>query len=175
MVALWTKFLERYRESFVICRFGDDLGFRTNTLISPRIIRRHILPQYKRVIGLIRAAGKPFLWHSCGNIFQIMPDVIDLGIQAKHSNEDIIAPFERWIETYNDRIALIGGIDVDLLCQKTPEEITEIVFEKGMKYRTMAKGYALGSGNSIPEYVPVEGYLAMIRGAEKIRLAEANS
>jgi uroporphyrinogen decarboxylase len=46
------------------------------------------------------------------------------------------------------------------------------VYEKGRKYRAMAKGYALGSGNSIPEYVPVEGYLAMIEAARKIRFDE---
>ena len=57
MVALWTEFLHRYADDFVICRFGDDLGFRSNTLISPKLIRQHILPQYARVISLIKAAG----------------------------------------------------------------------------------------------------------------------
>jgi len=77
-----------------------------------------VLPQYRRVIGAIKAAGKPFLWHSCGCIFSIMEDVIALGIDAKHSNEDCIAPFDEWIARYGDRIGLMGGIDVDLLCQK---------------------------------------------------------
>ena len=47
-----------------------------------------------------------------------MHDVIDLGIDAKHSNEDIIAPFDEWIARYGERIGLLGGIDVDLLCQQ---------------------------------------------------------
>jgi uroporphyrinogen decarboxylase len=101
-----------------------------------------------------------------------MEDVIALGIDAKHSNEDIIAPFDDWIRLYGQRIGLLGGIDVDILCQKSPVEITEIVYEKGRRYRTSANGYALGSGNSIPEYVPVEGYLAMIEAAHKIRTEE---
>jgi uroporphyrinogen decarboxylase len=102
-----------------------------------------------------------------------MDDVITLGIDAKHSNEDIIAPFDEWIHRYGERIGLLGGIDVDLLCQKSAAEISETVFEKGRRFRQMGHGYALGSGNSIPEYVPVEGYLAMIDGARRIRDAEA--
>jgi uroporphyrinogen decarboxylase len=169
MVDIWTTFLARYADDFAICRFGDDLGFKTSTLVSPKTIREHVIPQYRRVITLLKAARKPFLWHSCGKIFPIMPDMLNLGIDAKHSNEDIIAPFDSWIELYGERIGLLGGIDVDLLCQKRPEEITGTVFEQGRKFRAQARGYALGSGNSIPDYVPVEGYLAMIEGANRIR------
>ncbi len=172
MLNLWTTFLDRYADAFAICRFGDDLGFRSNTLVSHTTIRTHIIPQYRRVISRILASGKPFLWHSCGNIFAVMDDVIALGINAKHSNEDAIAPFDVWIERYGDRIGLLGGIDVDILCQRTPDEIVADVFEKGTRFRANANGYALGSGNSIPDYVPVDGYLAMIEAAQKIRASE---
>ena len=172
MVEIWTEFLGRYSDAFVICRFGDDLGFKTSTLVSPRTIRQYILPQYKRVIDLIKGAGKPFLWHSCGKIFSVMDDVIDLGIDAKHSNEDVIAPYDEWITRYGDRIGLLGGIDVDILCMKEPSDVYEDVLDKGTRYRSMTQGYALGSGNSIPEYVPVSGYLAMIEAAKKIRATE---
>jgi uroporphyrinogen decarboxylase len=152
---------------------GDDLGFKTNTLVSPDLLREHVFPQYKRILGLIKEAHKPFLWHSCGKIFSVMEDAIALGINAKHSNEDTIAPFDEWIARYGDRIGLLGGIDVDTLCQKSPAEIMEEVLEKGRRFRAASRGYALGSGNSIPEYVPVEGYLAMIEAAQKLRLEEA--
>jgi uroporphyrinogen decarboxylase len=151
---------------------GDDLGFKTSTLISPKTIRERIFPLYRLIINQIKSAGKPFLWHSCGKIFAVMDDAIALGIDAKHSNEDQIAPFDEWITRYNDRIGLLGGIDVDLLCQKSPEEIFGQVLEKGQRFRGMARGYALGSGNSIPEYVPAEGYLAMLRAVQKIRQLE---
>ncbi len=175
MVEIWTVFLQKYTETFAICRFGDDLGFKSSTLVSPTTIRRHILPQYKRVIDLIHQAQRPFLWHSCGKIFAIMEDVIALGIDAKHSNEDVIAPFDKWIDQYGDRIGLLGGIDVDLLCCESPETIVEQTAEKGRRFQTQANGYALGSGNSIPDYVPVDGYLAMIEAARQIRQQEHNS
>jgi len=173
MGVLWKRFLERYSESFAICRFGDDLGFRSSCLVSPQTIRENILPQYRRVIGVIKAAGKPFIWHSCGCIFDVMDDVIALGIDAKHSNEDAIAPFNRWIEAYGKRIGLLGGIDLDIVCQKPPDEVYATVLERGRRFRSLAQGFALGSGNSIPDYVPVDGYLAMIRAGQALRDEEA--
>jgi uroporphyrinogen decarboxylase len=172
MATLWETFLDRYADAYVACRVGDDLGFKTSLLTNPSTVHENIVPQYRRVIKMIHAAGKPFLWHSCGCIFLAMDAMIDAGINAKHSNEDIIAPFSRWIADYGGRIALVGGFDLGFLCQSTPDEITSAVIEKGGEYRATAHGYALGSGNSIPEYVPVENYLAMIEGARILRERE---
>ena len=166
---LWTEMIRRYDDLFVFYRMGDDLGFKTSTLLEPDTIRKHILPQYKRVINLVHKADKKFLLHSCGNIFEIMEDIINIGIDAKHSNEDEIAPFDKWISMYNDRIGLFGGIDVNTLCLKSYDEIYKIVLEDGKKFRNMSKGFGLGSGNSIAEYVPVEGFMAMIDAVKKIR------
>lgn len=172
MATIWAEFLERYSDSFAACRFGDDLGFKTSLLTNPGTVRKHIIPQYRRVIDRVHVHGKLFLWHSCGCIFDVMEDVIALGIGAKHSNEDAISPFSEWIERYGDRIGLCGGFDMDFLCQKTADEVFDEVVESGRRYRRMAKGYALGSGNSIPDYVPLENYLAMVRGAQRIRELE---
>ncbi len=166
---LWTEMCKRYGDIFVFFRMGDDLGFKTSTLLEPDTIRQHILPQYKRVIDVVHRSGKKFLLHSCGNIFEVMEDIIQTGIDAKHSNEDEIAPFEEWITKYNDRIGLFGGIDVNTICLKPYDEVFREVEEKGLKYRSMAKGFGLGSGNSIAEYVPVDGFMAMVDAVKEIR------
>ncbi|MEI8194724.1 MAG: uroporphyrinogen decarboxylase family protein, partial [Phycisphaerae bacterium] len=65
---------------------------------------------------------------------------------------------------YGRRIAIMGGIDLDFLVRRTPDEIYRR--SKAMLERAQDRGsFALGSGNSIPEYVPQENYLAMIRAA----------
>jgi len=169
---LWRRFLAAHGASYVACRIGDDLGFKTSLLTNPSTVRERILPEYRRVIELVHGAQKPFLWHSCGCIFAVMEDFVAAGIDAKHSNEDAIAPFSRWIADYGERIGLLGGFDLDFLCSRSPEEIEREVVRLGTEYRRTARGYALGSGNSIPDYVPVENYLAMIRGAARIRRDE---
>lgn len=173
MHTIWERFLREFASPFIACRFGDDLGYKASLLTNPDTVRDQILPQYRRLIALCHRHGKPFLWHSCGNVFEIMPGVLAAGIDAKHSNEDAIAPFDVWLTRFGARIGFCGGFDLDLLCSRTPAEIEELVFVNGSRYRQMARGYALGSGNSIPEYVPLENYRAMIRGAERIRAAEA--
>jgi len=169
LCTLWTAFMPRYGCQFVACRTGDDLGFKSSLLTNPRTVRDHIIPQYRRVSAIIHGAGGRWLWHSCGCVFEVMEDVIGVGINAKHSNEDVIAPFARWIVDYGDRIGLLGGFDMDFLCMKSEKEIYEAVRKQGKQFRSRARGYALGSGNSIPDYVPVQNYLAMIRAAQDIR------
>ncbi|MBN1555057.1 MAG: hypothetical protein JXA11_09940 [Phycisphaerae bacterium] len=172
LLNVWSTLLERYSDVFAVCRIGDDMGFKTATLLSPRTLLRHVVPQYRRMIARIHQAKKRFLLHSCGNIFAIMDGLIDAGIDAKHSNEDAIAPFDEWIERYNDKIALVGGVDTDRLCRMSPADVYEYTLDQGRRYRSMAKGFILGSGNSIPPYVPKEGYLAMIRAAQTLREEE---
>lgn len=169
LISLWKTFLERYGDFFVVCRMGDDLGFKSGFLVSPAVIREHLMPQYRRVVDLVHSYRKPFLWHSCGCIFDIMDEMIALGIDAKHSNEDQISLFDRWIELFGDKIGLLGGIDVNVLCQENPDDVKQKVLEDGRRFRKNARGFALGSGNSIPNYVPAEGYLAMIEAVQTLR------
>ena len=169
MFDIWKTFLEKYGDAYAVCRFGDDLGFRSATLISAQDIRKHIVPQYKRIISLIHSYNKPFLLHSCGNTFEIMDDLIDIAnIDAKHSNEDSIAPFSVWVEKYGDRIGNFGGIDVDVLCNKKESELKEYVNDI-IQNSINHGGFALGSGNSIPDYVPVDKYMTMIETARECR------
>ena len=173
MVNIWQTFLALFSDVFAVCRIGDDLGFKTATLLAPDTIITHIIPQYRRVVTLVHKAGKPFLLHSCGCIFDVMDELIDTaGINAKHSNEDAIAPFDEWIERYGNRIGLFGGIDTDRLCSMAPDDVYRFVLEEASRFRQKARGFALSSGNSIPPYVPAEGYLAMIRAAQELRNRE---
>lgn len=169
MYEIWKLFLERFRDTFAVCRFGDDLGFKSTTLLSAQDIKNKIIPQYKRVIELVHSYNKPFLLHSCGNIFNVMDDLINVAkIDAKHSNEDQIAPFSEWVEKYGDCIGNFGGVDVDVLCMQSEQQIKEYVKDV-ISYSINANGFALGSGNSIPNYVPVNGYIAMIEAAREAR------
>lgn len=168
LVEIWSRMLAQYGDTFCVCRFGDDLGFKSATLLAEEDIKRLIVPQYKRIIALVHAAGKPFLLHSCGCIFNVMDDIIEAGIDAKHSNEDAIAPFSVWVERYGDRIGNFGGIDTDAVCRLNPQEMQEYI-ENVFACAKNHGGFAFGTGNSVPDYVPVENYLLMNRIARTLR------
>lgn len=169
MYNIWDEFMKRFNDTYCVLRFGDDMGFRTSTLIDPNDIRRNIIPQYKKIIDLVHLYNKPFLLHSCGEIFNVMDDLIKIAkIDAKHSNEDQIAPFSEWIDKYGDKIGNFGGIELNVLCLNSEKEIKEYV-KNVMNYSKGRGGIAIGSGNSIPNYIPVEGYLAMIEAVRELR------
>ena len=169
---LWTKMVKEYDDLFVFYRMGDDLGHKTSTMLEPDTIRHFILPQHQRVIDIVHNNGKKFLLHCCGNIFDIMPDILALNIDAKHSNEDQICPFDTWIDKYGDRIGLFGGFDMNYLIMNDYDEVFRTVLEQGTRFRAKAKGYGLGSGNSIPDYMSIDGFKAMTDAAKEIRRRE---
>ena len=169
LLNLWSTFIENFGDVFPVFRIGDDMGYKTGTLMAPATLITHVVGPYRRIIGLIHDSNHPFLLHSCGKIFDIMDELIDAGINAKHSNEDVIAPFEEWIDRYGNRIGLLGGIDTDLVARMDPDSLFELVLDRGRLYREKAKGFALGSGNSIPKYIPVENYEALIRAGQQLK------
>lgn len=147
---------------------NDDWGFKTQTMLAPADMRKYVFPWHKRIVKAIHDGGKPAILHSCGKFDEIFDDVVDdMGYDGRHSYEDTIIPVEQAYETYGRRIAILGGIDVDFICRSSPEAVYRR--SKAMLERTSDRGgYALGSGNSIPEYVPQDNYLAMIRAATEV-------
>ncbi|MCL2526840.1 MAG: hypothetical protein FWE42_00375 [Defluviitaleaceae bacterium] len=143
----------------------DDWGFKTQTLLSVNHMREYVIPWHIKIAEAVHKAGKPVTLHSCGNIQGLMGDVIDkIKYDGWHSFEDTILPVEKAYEKYGGKIAILGGIDVDFLCRATPEQ----VYNRSCAMLDLSQergGYGLGSGNSIPDYVPIENYLAMISAA----------
>jgi uroporphyrinogen decarboxylase len=144
---------------------NDDWGFRSQTMLSPEILKKYVFPWHKRIVDVIHQAGKYAILHSCGNLDAVMDDIIhDMKYDGKHSFEDAILPVEEAYALYSGRIAIIGGIDLHFLCSSSPREV--YLRSKKMLELSAEKGaFALGSGNSIPNYVPLENYKAMIRAA----------
>lgn len=70
---------------------------------------------------------------------------------------------EQAYDKYGSRMAIMGGIDVDFVIRSKPEDVYKR--SKAMIEKTQCKGFALGTGNSVPEYVPKEHYFAMISAA----------
>jgi len=107
-------------------------------------------------------AGLPYILHSCGNVAAIMEDLIDgVAIDAKHSFEDAIMPAGQFKRRYGDRIGTLGGVDVDVLARQDPPTIRSYV-RKLIDECAPGGRFAVGSGNSIPDYIPPENYLTMM-------------
>ena len=145
---------------------NDDWGFNTQTMLSPDDFEKYLFPWHRKIAAVCHKAGKPVIHHSCGQLEKVMDVIIDdIGYDGKHSYEDKICPIEEAYEKYHSRIALLGGIDLDFVCRHSPRVE---VYERSAKMLKRAAGrgsYALGTGNSVPEYTPDENYFAMTKAA----------
>lgn len=150
------------------CIDNDDWGFKTQTLLSPRQMRQYVFPWHKRIVQAVHTTGKPVILHSCGHFERILDDLAEIGIDGRHSYEDAILPVEQAYERYHERFAILGGIDVDFICRASPQQVYERA-RALMKQTAGRGGYALGTGNSVPDYVPDENYFAMLRAAYELR------
>ncbi|NLJ41976.1 MAG: uroporphyrinogen-III decarboxylase-like protein [Clostridiales bacterium] len=140
---------------------NDDWGFNTQTMLSPNDLRKYVFPWHKRIVEVIHSAGKLAILHSCGKLDCVMEDVIeDMKFDGKHSFEDNILPVEEAYEKWGGRIGILGGIDLDFVCRASHEEIKARSL-KMLKRTENRGGYALGTGNSVPDYVPDDSFFAM--------------
>jgi uroporphyrinogen decarboxylase len=150
-------------------RQGDDLGFKTATFLSPELLRKHVFPIYKQQVQAAHDRGKPFVLHSCGNLEEVYDDLIDdCKIDAKHSFEDVILPVSEFKKRYGNRITPLGGLDVDVICRSSENELR--AYARKQIEACFADGYwALGTGNSLTDYMPVENYVIILE--EGIRVS----
>ncbi len=144
---------------------NDDWGFSTQTFLSPEDMRSYIFPWHRRIAQVAHDAAKPCILHSCGYFEQVIEDVITLmRYDGRHSYEDKICPVEEAYELLAGRIAVMGGIDMDFMTRKSPREIYDRA--TAMLQRSSERGgYFLGTGNSVPETIPFDNYLALTQAA----------
>jgi len=150
---------------------GDDMGFKTSTIVSPKILRKLVLPWHKKFASLAHQHNKMYWLHCCGNVLTLMKDFIeDVKIDAFHSFQDLIIPVGEFKKRYGDRIATLGGVDMDKLCRLDEKNLRRYIRE--ILDKCMPDRYALGSGNSIANYVPVKNYLIMLDEGLKWRCSK---
>ena len=141
---------------------SDDMGFRSGTLISPKDLRAFVLPGHKTLARMCHDAGRPYLLHSCGQLSAIMDDLInDVQIDARHSFEDTILDVREAKNLWGNRLALLGGIDMDFLCRSDEARIRARVRDT-LEKCLPGGGYLLGTGNTVANYLPLDHYLAML-------------
>jgi uroporphyrinogen decarboxylase len=125
-------------------------------------MRKYYLPWHKKYAKAAHDAGRLYILHSCGQITELMDDLIgDVQIDAKHSFQDNAVPILESKRLYGNRVALIGGVDVDVLVTSDAQELRKyvrLILEKCSK----GGRFAIGSGNSIASYVPLENYLVLV-------------
>ncbi len=148
---------------------ADDIGHKTGTNISPELLRKLIFPWYKKYASLAHQYGKQYWVHCCGNVLDVMEDFIeDAEIDTFHSFQDVIISVAHFSKKYGEKVGILGGVDMDKLCRLDKESLQGYVREILQECMGMGR-FALGSGNTITNYMPIPNYLAMLEEGLKWR------
>jgi uroporphyrinogen decarboxylase len=147
--------------------YSDDIAYTNSLMVSPTILDKYFFPWLKKIGDLAKRYNKPFIFHSDGILYDVMDKIIDCGVDAIHPIEPKAMNIADVKKQFGNKLCLIGNIDVDLLSRGTTDEIKINVY-KNIEEAGSNGGYCVGSGNSIPEYVKLENYLAMIETVKEI-------
>lgn len=154
-----------------ILRFGDDLGLDTGGFMAPEYYRRLFKPRHKQLCDYVHKNSqmKTFL-HSCGSIYEIMPDLIEAGY-------DILNPMQTQCRNMEpERLKREFGRDVTFwgggsdtrhtLNRGTPAEVKEDV-KRRLEILTPGGGYVFNPIHNILPDVPPENIVAMFEAVEE--------
>ncbi len=98
------------KEGFDGICLADDWGTQNSLLISREMIREIFMPRYKKQIDLAHSLGLDVIMHSCGYIFDIIEDFIEIGLDAINPGQPILMGIERLGEAYKGRICFAPPI-----------------------------------------------------------------
>lgn len=137
----------------------EDLGFNKGLFCSPKMYRDLIMPHHKRLFAWFHDRGMPVILHSCGNITEAVPMVIEAGIDCLQPMEakagvDVVSLAKQ----FGDKIAFMGNIDVQVLERGNKEEIEQEVGGKMDALKSLGAAYFIHSDHSITPNVTLESY-----------------
>ena len=150
---------------------GGDIGTQRGMMLSPDLWRKHIKPWSKQLIRPFKDMGLKTFYHSCGSIFPVIEDFIEMGldildpIQPKAKGMDLL----KLNSYFGDRLTFHGGIDEQyLLPRGTPKEVRCEV-ERLVKICEKQGNYIVSPAHAIQADTPVENILAMYETVKEYR------
>ena len=146
----------------------DDWGSQTGLMISPALWRKLFREHYRRVIDEIHHWGKDVIFHSCGNVMRLIPELLDLGVDILDPVQPKALNIDEVGRQFGGKIAFCGGIDDQRLEDLTPQQVKDAVRHAidtlGKPY---GNAYILAPANTIAPTVPFENIQALFEACHE--------
>jgi uroporphyrinogen decarboxylase len=145
-------------------RFGDDWGFQDHLMIRPEQWRRIFKKHYARIYGAAREIGLIVSIHSCGNITEILPDLIEIGVQVVHPLQPEAMDVERCRKEFGKDLTFWGGLgSQSTLPRGSVADVRREVRERLAQFAS--GGYILAPAGAAPAETPAENIVAIVEEA----------
>jgi uroporphyrinogen decarboxylase len=165
---IWIKIAENALDAtgdhVDVIAWGDDVAIQESTLMSPGTYRELVKPRHKRMVQALKSrCGAKIHFHSCGSVYALLEDLIDIGIDAlnpiqvsAHNMDPATLKRE-----FGDRLTFWGGIDTQqVLPYGSPREVREEV-RYTIECLAPGGGYVLAGVHNLQGDVPPENVVAM--------------
>ncbi len=166
--------LESYGSGIDIVFMCDDYCSQLAPLFSPAAFREFVMPYLRELVGIVHQYDKKFLLHCCGAVRQLIPMIIDAGV-------DMLEPLQTRAEgmeplglkrDFGKDLCFYGGVDLQhILCRGTTQQVADEV-KRLIDVLGEQGGYILGPGHTyIQTDAPIENIMAMYETASSYRRA----
>jgi len=163
------KYLQAVSKYIQVIQMGDDLGMQSGPQISLELYQTYIKPAHKKIYQNVKNNSDLFLFlHSCGSIYDFIPDLIDTGV-------DILNPVQfsatdmdskNLKEKFGDKITFWGGgVDTQkILPFGTLEEVSDQI-EQQINIFSPGGGFIFAAVHNIQANVPTENIIKLFETA----------
>jgi uroporphyrinogen decarboxylase len=141
---------------------GDDWGSQRAMMISADMWRRLFRPHYVRLFDEIHRCGMDVIYHSCGNVMDIIPDLIDIGADVLDPIQPVAMDARDVARKFGGKIAFYGGVNTQELARYTPQqtkdEVRRLIDTLGAPF---GNAYMIGPANVLTPEVPLANIVAL--------------
>lgn len=149
--------------------FGDDYGAQKNLLFSPRMWRQQIKPRLARLFAPFRERGLPVIMHSDGQIQQILPDLVEIGLTALNPVQPEVLDHTRLAENFGGKLAFYGGISTQtVLPFGTAEEVKTAVTTCVQTLAPDGTGLLLAPSHRMMTDIPMANAAALLEAFQRL-------
>ena len=153
-----------------ILYLADDYGIQTGPLVSPALFRQIFKPRMARLIQFLRERSPAKIaFHSCGSVYALIPDFIDVGVQILNPIQVAAAEMDtgRLRHEFGKHLVFWGAIDTQrVLPQGTPDDVRA---EVARRVKDLRPGYIPTSVHNIQAEVPPENIVAMFDALKRMK------
>jgi uroporphyrinogen decarboxylase len=140
----------------------DDWGTQASLMISPRMWRKFFAARYRRICDEAHRWHMDVVFHSCGNVSQIIGDLIDAGIDVLDPVQPEAMDIALVAREFGGKVAFCGGISDQQIAVLTPAQVKDHVRRTvDTLGRAFGNAYLVGPSNSLPPEVPPENLQAL--------------
>ncbi len=146
--------------------YSDDLAYTEGLMVSAEVYRQYLWPYLRKLFSVAKKLNIPIISHTDGRLWDVFDDFYELGVNGIQPLEPKSMDLVELKQKRGHQFCLMGSIDIDVLSRGTENEINNMVRER-IRMLGHNGGYTVGTSNTVPDYININNYKAMIEAAYK--------